>query len=541
MAPDFQKEDWHEALTNQNESRLPEKLREELLNGKRRAEQALKKQTTEPMSYFLVEFMGSHEFIWVRESDIVETFDPEVDPNVASAAGNVTKKRRSGHSSINPKTMSDAIEEGRWALEEFEILIGDPCGDNVDDDLESEAEELRLTYDVMCQSDDEADELEAADKRKANDSDVEELNELLVNNGVLDFSTEGRKAAKARAAEMKKQKAALAKQEKNVKAKKDAAAKKPNRPGVTEDDTKELARLLEEDEKRAEARRKKRSRDHEKSLKDLEKQSKKSKGTPDKRHSNFIPEKKARAESFVKSFLIHKHNAHTDFRGAPFIPTNSVDPSGLLGMALAFRAAAGDIPFYDHKGREYIPNPWDAIDSTTPKESIVRCQRLQEQIALVETQLQKVKADIARRVSLCDVAKQSRDATYQKFIDAGNEIKSSKKVFVSNSSKKKKKVIDKLDPVESSAVATDPVDSSAVAIDHVGGSAAAPHEEKHAQPAVDANSMAISNGHANESSSEPPTVTSGAHMQTNHVDQESFDAKPKTEANTAIAATTMEE
>ena len=54
MAPEFQKEDWHESLTLQNEGRLPEKLREELQLGKRRAEQALKKQTTEPMSYFLV-------------------------------------------------------------------------------------------------------------------------------------------------------------------------------------------------------------------------------------------------------------------------------------------------------------------------------------------------------------------------------------------------------------------------------------------------------------------------------------------------------
>jgi hypothetical protein len=448
MAPEFQKEDWHEALTLLNENRLPEKLREELQLGKRRADQALKKNANEPMSYFLVEFMGSHEFIWVRESDIVETFDPEVDPNVASAAGNVTKKRRSGHSSINPKMMSDAIEEGRWALEEFEILVSDPCGDA---DVESEYDEMRYTYDVMCQSDDEADELEAADRRKSNDSDVEEQNELLANNGCLDFSVEGRKKAKAKAAEMKKQKAALAKQEKSkeAKAKKDSASKKASKPSVTEEDTKQLAKLLEEDEKRAEARRKKRTRDHDKLLKELEKQSKKTKNTPDKRNPNVVPQKKARAEAFVKSFLIHKHKAHSDFHGAPFIPTNSVDPSGLLGMSLSFRGAAGEISLPQHKGKESAENPWDKIDATSIKESSQRCEKLQEQIELIEKELQKVNAVTARRLALYDAAKQSRDAAHQKYLDAGEEVKSSKKVFVSSSKKSKKKSIGKPDPVKS--------------------------------------------------------------------------------------------
>lgn len=449
MAPEFQKEDWHESLTLQNEGRLPEKLREELQLGKRRAEQALKKQTTEPMSYFLVEFMGTHEFIWVRESDIVETFDPEVDPNVAAAAGNVTKKRRSGHSSINPKLMSDAIEEGKWALEEFEILISDPCGDaaNEVDEESEEYEEPGFTYDIMCQSDEEADALEATDKRKGNDSDIEELNELLSNNGCIDFSTEGRKKAKAKVAEMKKQKAALARQEKSkeAKAKKGSLVKKTD---VTEVDTKQLAKLLEEDEKRAEARRKKRSRDHEKLLKDCEKQAKKSKhSSPDKR-PHFIPEKKARAEAFVKSFLIHKNKALSDFHGAPFIPnTNSVDPSGLLGMALAFRGASGDIPFSNHKGKVFIENPWEKIDSAGPEESSQRCERLQEQISMIEKEIQKVNAATARRNTLSVTAKQSRDATHQSFIDAGEEIKASKKVFVSNSKKRKSGI--KVEPVKS--------------------------------------------------------------------------------------------
>lgn len=441
MAPEDQKEDWHEFLTERNEARLPEKLREELQLGKRRAEQALKKQSSDPMSYFLVEFMGSHEFIWVRESDIKENFDPEVDPNVAAAAGNVTKKRRSGHSSINTKIMSDAIEEGRWALEEFEILLNDTCGDHSDD--ESEYDDAGYTYDIMCQSDDEADELNASGPHKDNDSDIEEQNELLVSNGCLDFSVEGRKKAKARSIELKKQKALLIKQEKSkeAKAKKDAAIKKAiiKKPSVTEDDTKQLAKQLEEEEMREkreiEARRKKRSRDHERSLKEMEKKSKKTRlSTPEKRtNPNAIPDKKARAEAFIKSFLIHKCKTHSDFTGASFVPTNSVDPSSLLGMALAFRGAAGDIPF-DNNGKDFIENPWDKIDACNPKESSQRCNLLQEQIDLVEKEIQKVNAAKESRYKLYSEAKKSLAVTYKTILDAGDRAKS-----VKTSTKKKKK------------------------------------------------------------------------------------------------------
>ena len=86
LAPDDQKEDWHQSLTERNESRLPEKLRSDLSVAKRRAEQGLKKTGSDLMSYFLVEFMGSHEFIWVKESDIIENFDPDEDVNIAAAS-----------------------------------------------------------------------------------------------------------------------------------------------------------------------------------------------------------------------------------------------------------------------------------------------------------------------------------------------------------------------------------------------------------------------------------------------------------------------
>ena len=194
MAPDDQKEDWHKTLTDRNEGRLPEKLRSDLKAAKRRAEAGLKKQSSELMSYFLVEFMGTHEFNWVKESDIIESFDPEEDVNIAAAAGNITKKRRS--TAFNTKQMTNAIEEGRWALEEFELQLNNCCGDNSDNEEDDAENDSGYTYDVLCQSDGEADELEEG-KEKGNESDIEELNELLASDGVLDYSVEGRKKAKA--------------------------------------------------------------------------------------------------------------------------------------------------------------------------------------------------------------------------------------------------------------------------------------------------------------------------------------------------------
>jgi hypothetical protein len=45
LAPEDQKEEWHAALTSRNEQRLPEKLRSDLNNGKRKAEQAIRRQS----------------------------------------------------------------------------------------------------------------------------------------------------------------------------------------------------------------------------------------------------------------------------------------------------------------------------------------------------------------------------------------------------------------------------------------------------------------------------------------------------------------
>merc|ERR1740124_1774534 len=207
LAPDDQREDWHLELTQRNEARLPEKLLNELQGGKRKAEQFIKRDArmgSHQYSYFLVEFMGTHEFLWVKEGDIIETFEPDEDPNLASGIGNITKKKRSSRNISDSKTFIAAIEECRWALEEFELQLGDACGDQVDEDDSDDEQEMNYSYMVLAQSDDEADVDD--DGREMSLSDIEEANELLTNDGLIDFSVEGRKDARKRSLARKKEK-----------------------------------------------------------------------------------------------------------------------------------------------------------------------------------------------------------------------------------------------------------------------------------------------------------------------------------------------
>lgn len=382
---------------------------DDLKAAKRRAEAGLSKKNSDQMSYFLVEFMGSHEFIWVKENAILENFDPNDDPNVAHAAGNITKKKRS--TSYNAKQMDSALEEGKWALEEFEAYLNDTCGDQSDD--EDESNDAGYTYDVLCQTDEEAEALNNdLSIDHDNESDVEEQSEMLASEGRVDFSVAGRKLAKQRAAARKKQNAALAKKEKEKKVKAVVGVEAKTPP-----DHKRSQRELD-------ARRKKRSRDHEKHLKDLERKAKKKDINEKKTSSNEVRNKKGRAENIVKSFILRKSMSDKSFNGPLFGPGASIDPSGLLGMALAFRAAAGEIPFEDCNGKPFLENSWEKIDADEPFESSERCKRLEEQIVLIEKEIARVNAATQRRLALTKVAEKERDAARAKIISAGDTARS---------------------------------------------------------------------------------------------------------------------
>jgi PWWP domain len=148
LPPEDQREAWHVAVTERNEARLPEKLRSQLMSAKMRCELAQKRQVA---SYFLVEFLGTHEFIWVRETDIVEQFDPDKDPNKIPPEKEMSKKKRAVRGNINSvissKMYATALEECVWANEEFETALTDAIDYDPEQD-EERAEEANYSYQI---------------------------------------------------------------------------------------------------------------------------------------------------------------------------------------------------------------------------------------------------------------------------------------------------------------------------------------------------------------------------------------------------------
>ena len=124
LAPQDQEEEWHEVLTSVNELRLPENLRAQLQDEKKRAESIIQQGG---MSFFLVEYLGSHEFSWVQEDNILEEFDPRNDPNPTSTniSGTIWFLN-----ALNLTSYQKSVEDAEQALEEFNIQMTDPCGDN---------------------------------------------------------------------------------------------------------------------------------------------------------------------------------------------------------------------------------------------------------------------------------------------------------------------------------------------------------------------------------------------------------------------------
>lgn len=432
LAPDDQKEDWHSLLTQRNEARLPEKLLAGLQAGKKKALQALQRQNegkAERMSYFLVEFLGTHEFIWVREADIEENFNPDEDINEQmTSVGNITKKKKGirGQTAANAKMLEKAADEGRWALEEFDMILNDPCGDVMEDYIDEDGEEENYTYPVLCESDEEADE---ADKGKESESkpsknvfitptgdipELDEVNELIATDGKLDHTVQGRKLAKKRAAALKRQAA----QEKREAAKKKKEEKASKASATKSEKTKKLSETEYKKElKDLERRRKKRTRERERVLKDAEKKAKKQKvdGNSNmirKGRKLGIADKKGRAENLVRGYLQRiagKENIKgLGLSGVSTLPAANIDGSGLLGLALAFRCAAGEVDMPNSDDNPSSLKPWDNIDVNTPLKSEERCKNLEKQVELLEKAIANLHEDDKRRKTLMETAKEEK-------------------------------------------------------------------------------------------------------------------------------------
>lgn len=446
LAPDDQKEDWHWALTDRNERRLPEALRSQLMAGKRKAEQALKRQAmghADPQSYFLVEFLGSHEFIWVRETDIVESFEPDDDPNKKMQESR--KKHRSGGrlrmDVVGTKRYQGAIEEASWALEEFEMQLQDACGDREDDE---EGEDGNYSYTVLCVSDDEADEAYGdEDEQKMTPDQLEEANELIATRGLMDFSVTGRKNAKKRVQALKKQKQDL---EKKSKAKRDKS-NDSRKKGKDSTASKPRVRTDKKEQKELERRRKKRTKEREKAISKSAK--KKLKGiTADSTASgDLLLDKRARATALCKGYLF-RMASDEEYRslgitGIMNIPGAQIDSSGLIGMALAFRAAAGEVDMPEDSGVCQHTKPWDAIKLTDSMAPAKREAALKKQVQLLETEIQRTRAITGRRAKLAqetaELCRMQEEKVFQDEVTARiNPFKKRKKPGESASKTSKK-------------------------------------------------------------------------------------------------------
>ena len=412
LPPAEQREGWHQAVTERNESRLPEKLRSQLMIAKKRCEQAQKRQS---LSYFLVEFLGTHEFIWVRETDIIENFDPNTDPNKTIAG----KKSRSTSSVVGSKTYATAIQECVWASEEYENVLQDAFENTATSENDDEEDEINFTFMTLAQSDDELDQGDEYGYQNDNDnmdwSDVEESNYLISHDGMFDASMAGRKSSKKRSQSLKKQMNKKGRDAVATVIKDDPAKKKRSRPKAKSDSQTENGganvvdggRIVKNDTRDLERRRKKRLRDHEKTGKsDARKKANKRRRTAsndeDELDQRLVHDKQCRATAIVKAYLIRlakqSDNKSLALSGVLTMPSASVDSIGLLGMSLAFRAASGGLCMPDD-GKEQLAKwkPWVVVDTERPKTAADRVKNLRKKIELVESEIIRLRSDTKRR------------------------------------------------------------------------------------------------------------------------------------------------
>lgn len=411
LPPEDQREGWHTAVTERNELRLPERLRTQLLGAKKKCETMQKKQS---LSYFLVEFLGTHEFIWVRETDIVEKFDRNQDPNKIV---NVKKKRASRSSIqavLSSKTYSTALEECEWATEEFEQVLQEAFDYDSDQEAgDDDGEFMNYSYALLNQSDEEASVIDNHGHVYNDDdmsvSDVDEANWLILHEGQIDTSATGRKNAKKRTQAMKK-KAEKGKKEALESSKKEKAVKeKKTKEAPTTKKKKPDSRTREREEKREqrelERRRKKRTRDREKTQRDAKKLKKK---RPNEQEDprGLLFDKKRRATAIVAAYL-NRMASTEEFKslalnGIMNVPAAVVDSTGLLGMALAFRAASGELSMPDDSEEADAAKfkPWTKIDCDKPLSHQERSARLEEKVKLLEKEIERVRANTKRRREL---------------------------------------------------------------------------------------------------------------------------------------------
>ena len=119
-----------------------------------------------------------------------------------------------------------------------------------------------------------------------------------------------------------------------------------------------------------------------------------------------LANKRGRATAIVNGYLTRtlkkEEMKNLSLSGVLSIPASLVDSSGLLGMALAFRAAAGEIPMPDD-GHSRL-KPWKQIDADGPKSSAERTKNLEKQLELILRKVDEIREATAKRREMTQVA-----------------------------------------------------------------------------------------------------------------------------------------
>jgi hypothetical protein len=240
---------------------------------------------------------------------------------------------------------------------------------------------------------------------------------------MLDPSMAARKGSKKRTQPVKKQASTKGKDVAIILNKDDAAKKKRSRPkpksdappaeggNATVSAESNDGRAVKNDMKDLERRRKKRLRDHEKSGKSdahkkvNNKRHRTSSNDVDELDQRLVHDKQCRATAIVRAYLMRlareSDNKSLALNGVLTMPSASIDSIGLLGMALAFRAASGGLCMPDD-GKEQLAKwkPWVVVDTERPKTAAERANNLKTKIELVEKEISRLRNDTKRREEL---------------------------------------------------------------------------------------------------------------------------------------------
>ena len=310
---------------------------------------------------------------------------------------------------------------------------GEDDGDAIDED---QATTKHTSFKRLCQpKPDEGDDFAA----EVHSEELEQIKqELIANNGLIDFSTEGRKQAKTKATEIKESR----KQQQQSSSSKKSHKKKSAVVVDEEKERRKIEKQVEQERKRVEkelkaataaaaAKKKKNSSHHEKKKKTPDKR----KTTPSSNNSKKISDKRYRAEMVIQGYLsrIAQNNDSKDLSLSVFM-TNP-DSFGLLGMALAFRAASNDIEWNDPSDPQNLKKPWEKLetDAIFPS-SAQRCALLKNRIALVENELDELSKAQERRLQLMETAEDNVGRYFNKMMELDQHAR-----IVPSSLKRKKK------------------------------------------------------------------------------------------------------